>query len=190
MRPRRVVTGHDADGRAVIVADEPLPRFVEREAIPGMADGVVWATAPAPSAPADEVDPTPALSPLLPPPGETRFNTVTMPPDSVFAAPDFDFAAADAENAVVVPELAPLMDDPENPGMHRTPTVDYVIVLDGEVTLVMDSGEETLLGRGDVVIQNATRHAWRVRGERPATLAVVMIGLAEAEDGSDPEGAA
>ncbi|MFT3864308.1 MAG: cupin domain-containing protein [Solirubrobacterales bacterium] len=177
MRPRRVVTGHDAEGRPRIVGDDPLPRFVERAAIPGMADGVVWATPAVPGGPFDGADPTPGLSPLLPPAGETRFNTVTFPPDSVFAAADFDPAAAAAENAAVIPELTPLM-DPENPGMHRTPTVDYVIVLEGEVVLEMEGGEEAVLRQGDFVIQNATRHAWRNRSERPATLAVVMIGIA------------
>lgn len=175
-----MVTGHAADGRPTIVADAPLPRYVERRAIAGMADGVVWATAPVPAGPHDGADPTPGLSPLLPPPGETRFNTVTMPPDSIFAAPGFDPVAAAAENREVIPELASLMDDPENPGMHRTPTVDYVIVLDGEIVLEMPGGEEATLRQGDIVIQNATRHAWRNRSNRAATLAVVMIGTADA----------
>jgi len=172
-----VVTGHGADGAPRIIEDAPLPRFVERTAIPGMADGVVWATGVGDGGPHDGADPTPGLSPLLPAPGETRFNTVTLPPDSVFAAPDFDPVAADAENAAVIPELAQLMDDPENPGMHRTDTVDYVIVLDGEVVLEMEGGEEATLGAGDIAIQNATRHAWRNCTDRPATLAVVMVGV-------------
>jgi Cupin domain len=172
-----VVTGHGADGRPTIVADGPLPRFVERRAIPGMADGVVWATGVGQGAPEDGADPTPGLEPLLPPPGETRFNTVTLPPDAIFAAADFDPGAAAAENAEVIPELARLMDDPENPGMHRTATVDYVIVLDGEIVLEMDGGDEVTLGQGDIVIQNVTRHAWRNRSDRGATLAVVMVGV-------------
>lgn len=164
-----MVTGTGADGRPTIVEDGPLPRFVEREAILGMADGVVWATG------TDEV-----VS-VVPGPGETRFLTVTLPPAAVFESADFDPAAAAAEDAEVVPGLAELF-DPEDPGMHTTPTVDYVIVLEGEVTLVLDGGEETVVRQGDIVIQNGTRHAWRNLGDRPATLATVMIGR--------PEGAA
>jgi quercetin dioxygenase-like cupin family protein len=75
-----------------------------------------------------------------------------------------------------VPGLAERF-DPDDPGMHSTPTVDYAVVLEGEVWLVMAGGEGTLLRRGDVVIQNATRHAWRNRSERPATIATVLVGI-------------
>jgi mannose-6-phosphate isomerase-like protein (cupin superfamily) len=172
-----VVTGHDAEGRPAIVADGPLPHFVERQAVPGMADGVVWATGPEPSAPHDGADPTAAVGSVVPGPGETRFLTVTLPPAAVFEAGDFDPAAAAAEDAEVVPGLAELI-DPADPGMHRTPTVDYVIVLEGEVWLEMDGGEGTLLRQGDVVVQNSTRHAWRNKGEVPVTLASILIGVA------------
>lgn len=173
-----MVTGHDADGRAVVVADGPVPRHVERRAIPGMADSVLWATGAPPRAPRDGADAAPAVGSVVPDGGETRFLTVTLPPAAVFAAPGFDPAAAAAEDADVVPGLAERF-EPDNPGMHVTPTVDYVIVLDGEVWLELDDGEGTELGRGDIVIQNATRHAWRNKGEAPATLAVMMIGVGE-----------
>jgi mannose-6-phosphate isomerase-like protein (cupin superfamily) len=163
-----VVTGHDADGRPTIVGDEPLPRFVERRAIPGMADGVVWATA----AGAGGAE---AVVSVVPGPGETRFLTVTLPPATAFESAQFDPAAAAAEDAEVIPGLAELF-DPDDPGMHATPTVDYVVVLEGEVHLVMEGGEETVVRQGDIVIQNGTRHAWRNLSEHPATLATVMIG--------------
>jgi mannose-6-phosphate isomerase-like protein (cupin superfamily) len=168
------VTGHGADGRPTIVADGPLPRFVERRAAPGMADGVVWATGAGAPEGGDE-DAAATVASVVPAPGDTRFLTVTLPPAGVFEAADFEPAAAAAEDAVVVPGLAELL-DPEDPGMHRTPTVDYVVVLEGEVWLVMDGGEETLLRQGDLVVQNGTRHAWRNKGERPVTLASVLIG--------------
>ena len=61
-------------------------------------------------------------------------------------------------------------------GMHTTPTVDYGIVLDGEIWLELDEGRTTLLRQHDVVIQNGTRHAWRNKSERAATVAFVLIG--------------
>jgi hypothetical protein len=183
VRPRRVVTGHDADGVAIVVSDEPVPRYVERRAIPGMTDAIVWATASPPRAPGDGADPTVAVSSVVPGPGETRFLTVTLPPASVMASARFDPAAAAAEDAEVIPGLAERF-EPDNPGMHVTPTVDYVLVLEGEVWLDLDGGRETMLRAGDLVIQNATRHAWRNKSERPATMAVVMLGIAREGGGA------
>jgi len=60
--------------------------------------------------------------------------------------------------------------------MHTTPTVDYGIVLQGEIVLELDAGHRTRLSAGDVVIQNGTRHAWRNLGDRAATVAFVLIG--------------
>lgn len=186
-----MVTGEGGDGRAAIVSDAPLPRFVERAAIPGMADGVVWATAAegamAGASPAAGDDPAgigdaagfrdaaEAVTSVVPGPGETRFLTVTLPPAAAFESAGFDPAAAAAEDAEVVPGLAELF-DPDDPGMHRTPTVDYVIVLAGEVWLELDGGEGTLVRQGDLVVQGGVRHAWRNKGEAPATLATVMVG--------------
>lgn len=67
--------------------------------------------------------------------------------------------------------------EPDNPGMHVTDSVDYVLVLDGTIWLDLDDGTMVRLGPGDTVIQNATRHAWRNLGREPATLAVVHVGV-------------
>jgi mannose-6-phosphate isomerase-like protein (cupin superfamily) len=66
--------------------------------------------------------------------------------------------------------------DPANPGMHRTPSIDYDIVLTGTVGLELDDGTEVTLGPGDVVVQNGTRHRWHNRGDVTARVASVMIG--------------
>jgi quercetin dioxygenase-like cupin family protein len=68
--------------------------------------------------------------------------------------------------------------EPGNPGMHTTDTVDYVVVLAGEVWLELDDGQLTELRAGDTVVQNGTRHAWRNRSTEPVTLAVVQVGVA------------
>ena len=62
------------------------------------------------------------------------------------------------------------------PGMHYTASVDFVVVLEGEVALVLDGGEEVRLRRGDYLVQNGTRHAWRNDGDVPAKLAVMVLG--------------
>ncbi len=98
---------------------------------------------------------------------------VVFPPDSVFAT--VDHASAFAEQTVHIPGLIQAF-EPDAPGMHTTDTVDYDIVLDGEIWLELDDGVETLLKQGDVVVQCGTRHAWRNRGDRPATMCFVLIG--------------
>jgi quercetin dioxygenase-like cupin family protein len=66
--------------------------------------------------------------------------------------------------------------EPGNPGMHTTDTVDYCVILAGEVWLELDDGALTCLRAGDTVVQNGTRHAWRNLGDEPVTMAVVMVG--------------
>jgi hypothetical protein len=66
--------------------------------------------------------------------------------------------------------------DPDDPGMHQTPTIDYDIVLDGTVGLELDDGQEVILQAGDIVVQNATRHRWHNRGTGVARVLAVMLG--------------
>jgi quercetin dioxygenase-like cupin family protein len=119
-------------------------------------------------------DRTLELATYVPAPGESVALVVTFPPDSVFDDPEFDFAAARAEQQAATPGLADLFEQ-ESPGMHTTPSVDYGVVLDGEIVLDLD-GASTILRSGDIVVQNGTRHAWRNTGDKPATMFIVLIG--------------
>jgi len=175
MKIRRVATGYDDRGRAVVAADGAPPWSKEFEHTPGFGSNLVWSTPAPPVVPVDRVDPTLAVTTFIPAPGETRLLVVTFPPDSVMAEPAFDFAAAGKEHAEQSPGLAEAF-EPDNPGMHTTPTVDYGIVLDGEIWLELDDGNTVHLGCHDVVVQNGTRHAWRNKGNKPATLAFMLIG--------------
>nr|WP_242431954.1 cupin domain-containing protein [Burkholderia ambifaria] len=170
---RRVVTGTDDHGASIVALDVMPPRTDAFQHIPGMISRLVWATAPAPAVPFDGTDPTPSVASIVPEPSGTRFLVVTFPPDSVYFSPEFDVDAAVAENFAISPGLAELF---EADGMHATPTVDYGIVLDGEIWLELDNGCAELLRRHDVVVQNGTRHAWRNKSDRPATLAFILIG--------------
>jgi len=169
----RVVTGHAPDGSSRLAMQSAPPRTDAFKHIPGMVSRLVWATGPIPALPFDGADPTPAVSSFVPGPGETRFLMVTFPPDAIFGAAKFDVDAAIRENLAVSPGLAERF---EPDGMHTTPTVDYAIVLDGEIWLELGEGRSTLLRQHDVVIQNGTRHAWRNKSDRSATLAFVLIG--------------
>lgn len=175
---RRVVTGI-VDGKAVFLADGPPANAHSYEGWPGHMTSLVWATASSPRLPVDLRDePQPGLS-VSPELGETRLLVVRFPPDSVFADPRFD---GPAYTAVAAKYLNGLIDkfEPDGSGFHTTQTIDYDVVLDGEIWLELDDGLETHLKQGDVVIQGGTRHAWRNRGDRDATLLFVLVGTGAA----------
>ena len=112
---------------------------------------------------------------VVPGPGGTSLHIVTFPPDSVFADPSFDAHAAQKEALVRLRGLADHFEK-EDPGMHKTNTVDYSVVYDGEIWLELDDGETLHLRRGDVVVQNGTRHAWRNKGAKPVTMLFFLNG--------------
>ena len=173
--PRRVITAV-RDGKSVLISDGPTPNVHHYASLPGMMNSVLYATAAVPTLPDPEVETAPPRGRLVPAPGETTLLIVTFPPDSIFASPSFDPAAAAAEQHDFAADFAATF-DPDSPGKHRTESIDYDVVLDGEIWLELDD-ETTHLQAGDVVIQGATRHAWRNKGDRPATLCFVLIGVA------------
>lgn len=172
--PRRVVTGL-RDGKSVVISDGPVPNAHHYSSIPGMMTSVVYATAASPRLPQQEIETAPLRMHVPPPPGETRLMLVTFPPDSLLALPGFDPVAADAEQREFIPGLAELF-EPDAPGMHQSKSVDYAVVLDGELWLELDDEATTHLHEGDVVVQCGTRHAWRNKGDTIATMFFVLIG--------------
>jgi mannose-6-phosphate isomerase-like protein (cupin superfamily) len=177
--PRRIVTGHTRDGRATVVQDGQPPRSDEMKHTPGMASALVWATPAEPVVPFHGTDPTPGVTSFVPEPGATRLIRVVFPPDSVFGHEDFDPVAAAAEQRETSPGLAEKFET-DSPGMHTTDTVDYGVLLRGEIVLELDAGHQVALAPGDIVVQNGTRHAWRNPGSEPAHMLFVIIGARRA----------
>lgn len=175
MKIRRIVTGHDAQGSAVFVSDADAPRAVAFKNIPGHAFAQIWSTGANAPVPHRGADPTVTDGSVVPEPGGTSLLVVTFPPDAVMASPTLDHAAAGVELANALPGLIERF-EPDCPGMHTTDSVDYGIVLDGEIWLDLDHGTEKLVRTGDIVVQNGTRHAWRNKTNKPATVAFVLIG--------------
>jgi hypothetical protein len=140
-----------------------------------MGTAMLWATGRGEPIRMDGSDPTPHVRSQLPEAGGTCFLIVRFPPDAVLRHPGFDPVAADAEQRVTSPGIADLF-EADSPGMHTTPSVDYGVVLDGEVWLELDDGSLTRLRQGDTVVQNGTRHAWRNLGDAPVTMAFVHVG--------------
>ena len=100
---------------------------------------------------------------------------MTFPPSSFFADPSFYGEAARSEALIRLRGLADHFEK-EDPAMHNTNTVDYAVVYDGEICLELDDAKTIHLKRGDVVVQNGTRHAWRNKGAKPVTMLFFLNG--------------
>ena len=141
--PRRIVTGHDPDGRGRILSDGAAPAS---HVVPdGATFHDMWVTTASP-APLSATEPEPIQADELmgPPTAGTRVRIVDMP--------------AGARSP-----------------MHRTASVDYGVVLEGEITLVLDDGSATSIGPGELVVQRGTDHAWENRSEQPVRLLFVLV---------------
>ncbi|MCX6501460.1 MAG: cupin domain-containing protein [Microbacterium sp.] len=171
--PRRVVTG-TVDGASTFLSDGPAENTYRYASVPGMTASVLYATASPATLPVGGDEIAPITRPTLPKPGETVVMIVTFPPDTVYFSPDFDPVRSAREQHDFYPEFAASF-DPDAPGVHQTASVDYDIVLDGEIWLELDSGTRRL-SAGDVVIQGGARHAWRNAGDTTATMCFVLIG--------------
>jgi mannose-6-phosphate isomerase-like protein (cupin superfamily) len=169
---RRVVTGHDTAGRARVVDDRAVEPITS-ELMPGCAAYRLWGRDERPTVPDDGAPHSAAA--WYPPPAGSRFMVNVIAPGELVPPPDLDTAAALAELERRTPG-AMAATDPAVPGMHATDSLDYVLVVSGEVTLDLDDGEQATLRAGDVVVQNGTRHAWRNHGTEPCTIVGVAIG--------------
>lgn len=171
---RRIVTGHDAEGRAIIQEDAPPPRVQRIGGATGPMFYEVWNTRATP-APIDRSSGEPAEEGIIlaPPKHGTRIRVLDIPPEGdnfVGMTPEearahfAEIGAGDASDAA----------GGRHAMMHRTQTVDYGIVLEGELVLIMDIGE-TLVRAGDIVIQRGTNHGWANRSDKNCRIAFILI---------------
>jgi len=174
MNVRRVVTGHDASGKAVFVSDA-LVKPIGVALLPGVEFHRLWNGDESPRFPDDGT--MPVTGSYFPPVGGFRFGLFTLPPAAVGNPADdtVDASAALKELEEKLPGLFQYM-EPDAPGMHTTPTIDFEVVLSGEVILELDNGATTTLRPGDTVVQNGTRHRWRNESATAATLAYFICG--------------
>jgi quercetin dioxygenase-like cupin family protein len=167
-----VVTGHDDNGKAVFASDEEVEP-VTTALMPGTEFHRLWGGDEAPTYPSDGS--LPEHTTYFPAVGGYRFGFFTLPPSGTEPAADVDIVA---ELNGLNERLPGMLDhmDPADVGMHTTDTVDFEVVLSGEVVLELDDGAEVTLKQGDTVVQNGTRHAWHNRGDVPVVIAVGIIG--------------
>jgi len=171
---RRVVTGHDPQGDAIIALDGPLPTVFELAHIPVTVFHEVWSTEGAPVPVGN--GPDPSIGPLrLPPPKlGTRIRFVDIPPDTEDFLRQGAARMRDAFAEIGDAAASTVKPNSPHPLMHRTESVDYGIVISGEMTLVLDK-VETLLKAGDVVVQRGTNHAWANRSGKPCRMLFILV---------------
>jgi quercetin dioxygenase-like cupin family protein len=159
---RRVVTGHDSEGKSIVIIDGP----------PSAAGGY-WLTDAAPADNAGAEDAAERLRRLEPALGGSIFRFATIPPEN----PNVPAEERERLTARMFEQMDAAhcrVDTTRHPGMHKTRTVDYVVLLSGEVTMLLDKGEVDLKPF-DVVVQRGTNHAWVNKGKEPALIAAVLV---------------
>ncbi len=168
-RVRRVLTGHDGEGKSIFIADGPAPNVKEMASMPGLALTDLWETGAAPASNTGDKDAAERPVRLEPPRNGTILRIVEFPPDSAWRE------GADAKQAFKSIGAGHAKDKASSdPMMHRTATVDYIIVLKGEIHAIMEKGEK-LLKAGDVLVQRGTNHSWSVRGSEPCIVAAILV---------------
>lgn len=167
---RRIVTGHDAHGKAVVLSDGPATNVTHRK-IGGFVSTVLWAVDESPadvSTSTDRADRPVALGPL---PNAAVFRVVDFPPAEHDRPQQTDMAS---EMGAGVHNPAA----PSHPFMHRTRSIDYVLIVSGEIDMLLDDSSVHMKA-GDMMVQQATNHAWVNRGTEVCRVAFIMIDAAE-----------
>ena len=167
---RRIITGHNKDGKSIITIDGPPARSIGED-VGGLFE--IWNTDNMPIDTTDNIDRADSEIILSPPANGTKFRyfLINPTPEGVpwdvlqdLAAEAFDRIGA-AHHRI---------DTSKHPAMHKTETIDYIILLKGDVSLLLDE-EEVRLNPFDTVVQRGTNHAWVNHGEEPALLIAVLI---------------
>lgn len=170
--PRRVVTGHAPDGRSVVARDERLPAIVNQTV--GVSFFEVWNTQGMPVSVDNAAGPPERPLQIVPGPQGSVIRVVEFPPEDEKTR-DLSGEAARQVFAQMGSAGDSTWDKSSpHPLMHRTETVDYGIVLEGEIILVL-TDSETRLGPGDIVVQRGTDHAWANRSGRVARMAFILL---------------
>jgi mannose-6-phosphate isomerase-like protein (cupin superfamily) len=169
---RRIVTGHRADGRSAVLMDGPAPNVKQRQA--GNASTLLWLTEESPADLSGGHDRAARDIGVPPARRGSIFRIAEFPPHTGGEVRDHEALLRDFGIGADVKRGHA----PRHPAIHRTRSIDYVIVLEGEIDLLLDEGE-VRLHAGDVVVQRGTNHAWTNRGNAVCRLGMVFIDAEE-----------
>ncbi|MCH1526493.1 MAG: cupin domain-containing protein [SAR86 cluster bacterium] len=167
---RRVITGHDNDGKSIVVLDGP-PACSIGEDVGGLFE--LWNTDGNPINTKDRIDRADSEIILSPPRNGSKFRYFQINPTPEGVPMDvMQDMAAEAFKKIGASHHR--VDTSKHPAMHKTDTIDYIILLKGDVTLILDQ-EEVDIKPHDVVVQRGTNHAWVNNGNEPALLIAILI---------------
>ena len=168
---RRVVTGHRADGKSIIASDGEVTD-IQVPGLPGATLATLWGADETLTYPDDGGEPR--HHDWFPPVGGFRFVSFVLAPDSTPPV-EADPEAATAEVERLFPGLLATM-EPDDPGMHRSETVDTLYIVSGRCVLELDDGSKTELGAGDVIVQSGTMHRWHNPWDEPCHVIAFLAG--------------
>ena len=173
IRPvRRIVTGHNAQGRSVVTTDSASPHVMALAGVDNFGVTDVWKTYHAPASNAGSEDACSGKITLAPPPSGSVFRVVQFPPDKDYVGKwkaDAAFASMGDSGAQAIHNNAT-----RHEAMHTTQSVDYAFVMEGEIWAVLDESE-VLMKPGDVLVQRGTSHAWSNRSDQLCMVGFVLI---------------
>ena len=175
---RRIVTGHDKDGKAIAIKDAPAHNIVTTPNRPGVVIYNLWATDSMPCKINGPEETTDTKLGLEPKPNGTNFRIIDFPPEAEY----IDKVSGEMANKAFSESMGAghaLADDhghgsQRHPFMHKTKTVDYAICLEGEIVCLFDETEVTMKA-GDVMIQRGTVHAWSNQSKERCKMAFVLM---------------
>jgi hypothetical protein len=169
---RRVVTTIDQDDKAVVLFDSDNPHNFKRQH--GTVSRLLWVTDQSPADITGTADRAASFKGIAPPAGGSVLRIVDFPPTTA------EMEALDVNyQQHAIGELSPKRGlPPRHPFMHRTRSVDYALVLSGEIDMLLDEGEIHLKA-GDILVQQGTNHAWVNRGTETCRIAFVLIDAKE-----------
>lgn len=167
---RRIVTGHDAQQRSIFVEDGPSPAQKTVPNRPGYRVTNLWRTLP--GGRVDAADSIAQHEGVLPPKGGTVLRIIEWPAEDQSPAAQQERVRQTFK--ALYPDAEHRPDSSRHPGMHETATIDYALVLEGEIVALMDEGEKVMRA-GDVLIQRGTMHAWANRSGAPVKMAFILV---------------
>jgi mannose-6-phosphate isomerase-like protein (cupin superfamily) len=176
--PKRALTGRNEAGKSVFKSFDVTPKVVEIDSNPGLTFYELYITEGVPQLTGLEPDPMLKGTKAFPGPGGTMFRLISYPPkrpEGYKPPPGVTFESGLKELSEKVPGMGDHFER-DAPGFHTTDTIDYCIVVRGEMTLELDDGQKMHLRQGDSVVQNGTRHRWRNPLPEPCLMAFISVG--------------